>query len=361
MNRADDLMNAAVRVNVFPGGVLLASKGGRVNFFKAYGFADIFSRRKMREDTVFDLASLTKPLSVAPTIISLVQEGLIHLDEGISAFIPEFSSTDKAHITVRQLLSHASGLPDYMPYYKEMGEGPFDRRQKRLRELIIQTPLRHPPGQTTVYSDVGFMVLNWIIERVSGMRLDEFVKQRVYEPLGLGVPDGLFFVDLNRVLVKREFAATELCPWRKMVLCGQVHDENAYAAGGIEGHAGLFGNAESVLHLLWALLAVYRSTQGNEVLNPELVRLFLTRHGTTERTLGFDTPSPINSSAGKYFTKNSVGHLGFTGTSFWMDLSRSIIVILLTNRVHPSRENEAIRQFRPILHDAVMKWLHAED
>ena len=133
MKQADRLMQAGIRDNVFPGGVLLAAKAGRIVFFKAYGYADTFSKRKMTENTVFDLASLTKPLAVAPAVIRLVQEGRVQLDQGISELISEFGTTDKKNITVRQLLSHTSGLPDYMPYYKDVGDGPFPERQKKLR------------------------------------------------------------------------------------------------------------------------------------------------------------------------------------------------------------------------------------
>ncbi len=350
-------MEAGIRNNVFPGGVLLASKAGRVVFFKAYGYADTFPRRKMTEDTVFDLASLTKPLAVAPAVIRLVQEDRIQLDQRVSTFISEFATTDKKDITVRELLAHTSGLPDYMPYYLEVGNGPFPEKQKRLRALLLQTPLKNPSGKTMEYSDVGFMLLNWIIERVAQMRLDEYVEKAIYAPLNLDVQNGLFFINLSREPVIKEFAATEYCPWREMALCGRVHDENAYAAGGVEGHAGLFGNAETIFRLLSAFLSIYHKDDKPEVFRRELLRLFLTRHDSTQRALGFDTPSETNSSSGKYFSKESVGHLGFTGTSFWMDLARSIIVILLTNRVHPSRKNEEIRRFRPELHNAVMESL----
>jgi serine-type D-Ala-D-Ala carboxypeptidase len=354
MKQADCLMQAGVRDKIFPGGVLLASKAGRVVFFKAYGYADIFSKRKMTENTLFDLASLTKPLAVTPAVIRLVQEGRIQLDQEISEIIPEFGATDKKMITVRQLLSHTSGLPDYVPYYKEVGDGPFVQRQNVLRQLLLQTPLKNPIGETMVYSDVGFMILNWLVERLVHMRLNTYVRQVVYAPLNLDVENGLFFVDLNQEPPMKNFAATEYCPWRKRLLCGMVHDENAYAAGGVEGHAGLFGNAGMIHCLLSAFLSIYHQDDKPEMFCRDLLRLFLARHDRTERALGFDTPSEKNSSAGEYFSKESVGHLGFTGTSFWMDLKRCLIVILLTNRIHPTRKNEQIRQFRPMLHNAVM-------
>ncbi len=355
MDKAHRLMQNGVSESVFPGGVLLVSQGGRVVFFEAYGKADIFGNRKMSVKTVFDLASLTKPLATTMAVMKLVQEKVVTLDQAISSILPEFKDSDKEQITIRQLLTHTSGLPDYVPYYKEVGEVPFDDRKKRLRSLLVKTPLEHPVGEKTLYGDVGFMVLNWVVEQLGRMRLDTYVGLKVYTSLGLNHENGLFFVDLNSGSVAGEFAATEDCPWRKKLICGEVHDENAYAAGGVEGHAGLFGNAESVHALLAALLSSYHADDGSEVFPRQLVQTFFRRQPGSQRTLGFDTPDRRNSSAGKYFSGKTVGHLGFTGTSFWMDLSRCVIVILLTNRVHPSRRNERIKIFRPRLHDAVMK------
>jgi CubicO group peptidase (beta-lactamase class C family) len=164
-------------------------------------------------------------------------------------------------------------------------------------------------------------------------------------------------VDLNAPAPHREFAATEQCPWRKKLLSGQVHDENAYVVGGVQGHAGLFGTAADLHKLLFELLSAYHEHRSATHFRPDLVRLFFRRLPGTDKALGFDVPAANNSSAGKYFSVNSVGHLGFTGTSFWMDLDRSIIVILLTNRVHPNRESAAIKAFRPKLHDTVMESL----
>jgi CubicO group peptidase (beta-lactamase class C family) len=152
-----------------------------------------------------------------------------------------------------------------------------------------------------------------------------------------------------------EFAATERCPWRGILLEGVVHDDNAYSVGGIEGHAGLFGTAGDVLDLLSELMAVYQGSVSTGVFDVDLTRYFLSLNEQNGRALGFDAPSSKGSSCGRYFSKRTVGHLGFTGTSFWMDLDRAIIVILLTNRIHPSRDNDRIKDFRPKLHDAVMK------
>jgi CubicO group peptidase (beta-lactamase class C family) len=178
------------------------------------------------------------------------------------------------------------------------------------------------------------------------------VTYEIYQPLGL---NNLFFISGNPEEPRGHFAATENCPWRKKILVGQVHDENAYVVGGVEGHAGLFGTADNIYRLLVELLFIYCGRSKSTLFHKDLLQRFFKRLPGTDKALGFDTPSATGSSCGRGFSQNSVGHLGFTGTSFWMDLERSVIVILLTNRVHLSRENEDIKQFRPVLHDAVRK------
>ena len=177
------------------------------------------------------------------------------------------------------------------------------------------------------------------------------MSDEIYQPLGL---KNLFFISNNLAKTRNSFAATENCPWRNKIVEGQVHDENAYVVGGIEGHAGLFGTADNVHRLLAELLSIYYGERKSKIFHQDLLKHFFKRLPGTDKALGFDTPSLTESSCGHHFSENSVGHLGFTGTSFWMDLERSVIVILLTNRVHPSRKNEGIKKLRPEIHDAVM-------
>ena len=350
--RADNLMQKAVSENVFPGAVLLVSRNGSILLHNAYGVADLFTRRAVTRETIFDLASLTKPLTTSLAVMVLIQQGKIRLDQKLGKLLPAFKGDEKSQITVRQLLAHNSGLADYKPFYKTIGQMPAEKRKQALRNLLVREPLIHPVGEETLYSDLGFMILEWMVEHVSGKRLDLFVAEFIYAPLGI---ENLFFVDLNDPKKRGQFAATEKCPWREILLDGQVHDENAYAVGGIEGHAGLFGTATAVHQLLMPLLSAYHGDSPENRFQTEQVRAFFRRSPGSDKALGFDTPALKDSSAGSLFSKNSVGHLGFTGTSFWMDLDRRIIVILLTNRVHPTRDNQAIRAFRPNLHDAVMK------
>ena len=351
MQAVDKLMRKAVAEKVFPGGVLLVSKRGETLFFNVYGVAHLSSRAPVISETIFDLASLTKPLATTLALMRLAQRDQIKLDDPLGQLLPEFKRSEKAGIKIKNLLYHNSGLPDYRPYYKALAGIDNNLRRNSLRKLLVQEPLVHPIGKTVCYSDLGFMILAWVIEHVSGQRLDQVVVDEIYEPLGL---NDLFFIPDNMAESRGPFAATENCPWRNKIMDGQVHDENAYVVGGIEGHAGLFGTADNVHRLLSELLLVYHGERKSKIFRRDLLQLFFKRLPGTDKALGFDTPSDSNSSCGSGFSQTSVGHLGFTGTSFWVDLERSVIVVLLTNRVHPSRENEGIKKFRPEIHDAVM-------
>jgi CubicO group peptidase (beta-lactamase class C family) len=348
----DSLMKQAVAKEIFPGGVLLVAEKQKIVFFKAYGYAHLSSHRPMTKETIFDLASLTKPLSTALAVMKLILYDQIELEDPLSQIMPEFERTDKAEIKLKNLLYHDSGLPDYRPYYKTLEGIARDSRRNALRKLLVQEPLINPIGKKVIYSDLGFMILAWVVERISNQRLDHFVADEIYQPLGL---NNLFFISRNLAESRGHFAATENCPWRKKILEGQVHDENAYVVGGVEGHAGLFGTADNIYRLLVELLSIYRGERKSALFHKDLLHRFFKRLPGTDKALGFDTPGVTDSSCGRGFSQNSIGHLGFTGTSFWMDLERSVIVILLTNRVHPSRENEDIKEFRPVLHDAVRK------
>jgi len=355
MESVNDLMKQGVINNVFPGGVLLVSTADSIIFFQAYGYANKFSGRHMSRDTIFDLASFTKPLATSLAIVKLISQKKLELHQPLGSILSQFNHTDKEGVSVENLLYHTAGLPDYRPYYKVLSKLEPNQRRDALRELLVKEPLINPPGKEVMYSDIGFMILCWVIEQVTGSRLDRFVMDEIYNPLGL---EHLFFVDLYSTKTREaDFAATELCTWRNILLEGAVHDDNAYVLGGIEGHAGLFGTAQDVLSLLSELMAAYLGFPCTAVFERNLIQMFFKRQEHTGRALGFDTPSPVEPSCGQYFSRETVGHLGFTGTSFWMDLVRNVIIILLTNRVHPSRNNNKIKAFRPKLHDKVMKKL----
>lgn len=354
MDRADLLMRRAVAEGVFPGGAVWVMQDGAEKFSGAYGKANIYTGRPVRVHTVFDLASLTKPLATALAVLLLAQDGRVDFDQCLADLLPGFGERKKGAVTLRQLLSHTAGLPAYRPYYIEVYREAQSERRQALNRLLAAEPLESSPGAETVYSDLCFMLLRWVVEETSGERLDRFVTRRIYHPLGL---DDLFFAGDGERRQETVFAATEMCPWRGFLVDGLVHDHNAYALGGIDGQAGLFGTAASVGALLTELTAVYHRGRHAGLFDPERIRELLRPVAPGRRTLGFDVPAPEGSSSGCRFSRQTVGHLGFTGTSFWMDLEKKAAVVLLTNRIHPRSDNQGIKTFRPQLHDAVMDGL----
>jgi len=345
--RITRLMGEKVAEEVFPGGQVCIAAEGRVVFEGAFG-----NRQTVPEllpasvSTVYDIASLTKPLATAIGIAMLVQEGSLSFEDALGKFLP--APPGKEGITIRQLLSHSSGLPAYRNYFSRLNSAPIEHRRGLLLGLAMDEPLEAMPGERASYSDLGYVLLGAVLEKVSGERLDKFASERIFKPLGIG----LGFRPIGESAPLSDVAATEDCPLRGKVLAGEVHDENCWAAGGVCGHAGLFGTAREVMKLLTRLWRCYRG-ESDMPLKPELVReMFRRQSPVSTWGLGFDHPDDVGSSAGVLFPKDSVGHLGYTGCSFWMELERGITVVLLTNRVHPTRTNEAIRRFRPLFHDA---------
>lgn len=355
MENVDRIMQQGVRDGIFPGGVLCVWAHDKVVFHRAYGVADIRSNSPVTTGTVFDLASLTKPLATAPAVLKLVDMGRLSATSLLCDVLPAFRETEKSDIAISMLLCHTSGLPAHREYFRQLSAVPEGQRNSALLCMLKDEPLVYRPGSRVVYSDLGYMLLRFVVEQTAGMRFDRFVYDTLYKPLGL---DTLFFVPLAggepSGTDRRCFAATEDCPRRGKVLAGLVHDDNAYEIGGVDGHAGLFGNTSCVLGFLVELLSIYKGERDGGVLSRISVRQMMEKQCGTDRTFGFDTPAMSGSSAGKMFSKRSVGHLGFTGTSCWIDIDRDIIVLLFTNRVHPDRGNEAIKRFRPMIHDAVM-------
>lgn len=358
-DRVEALLNKGVVEGVYPGAVLLVAFEGEILLFQQVGSRALVPKvLTMERDTIFDLASLTKPLAISLAVMKLIDSGRIELDQPLEDLLTKALPRDRKSITPRLLLSHSAGFVDWKPFYLDLDNIRPEERKDNLREQLLNIPLLYPLGKGTLYSDLGFMMLEWVVEEIAGMKLPQFLRKHFYDPLGL---NKTFFYEHAVPLRfgEDQFAATEDCPWRKEILKGIVHDENAYALGGYSGHAGLFGNAREVYTLISLLREHYRGER-EDYLRPETVRAFCRRADVVKGStwaLGWDTPSPENSSSGRHFSQRSVGHLGFTGTSVWIDLERDVIVIFLTNRVHPTRKNEKIRAFRPALHDMVMKEL----
>jgi serine-type D-Ala-D-Ala carboxypeptidase len=350
--RIDRLMRRALSQRVFPGAVLWVSREGQPCFEDAYGHSDLFDRQRVSRDTYFDLASLTKPLATALAMLDLVDGGTLSLEQPLRELLPKSRETACADITLGQLLNHTSGMAAWRPYFQRLKKLPVVSRRSCLMDLLLEEKLEAIPGSRCCYSDLGYLLLGEIVATIGGQSLDRHLQQRLLAPLGLA---GLCFAPLDRPLpfARRQVAATEICPWRGQLLKGRVHDDNAWILGGVAGHAGLFGTAAAVGQLLAYLLDTYHGDDRGP-LSPAIVRCAWRRDRHTPHGLGFDFPAAENASAGSRFSFATVGHLGFTGTSFWVDLSRRIIVVLLTNRVHPTRYHGAIQAFRPLLHDAVM-------
>jgi CubicO group peptidase (beta-lactamase class C family) len=370
----EEAMHAAVERGVFPGAVLLVREGERVFYLRAFGERQVEPQHApMQEGTIFDLSSLTKPLATGVAIMLLVRDGKLHPDDRVTRFLHNFGVYGKTHVTMRHLLNHSSGLPAWRPYYKSILQ--IERKGEKVnflgsdaaKEYVYQQISRErpdaPAGSKAVYSDLGFILLGSLVEMITGSTLDRFCQERIFRPLGMRATS---FIDLSMVRARRiqpitdMIAATERCSWRKRVLCGEVQDDNAYAMGGVAGHAGLFAAARDIDTLLCRLKACWAGT--DDFIPAAVVRQFWTRDTaipTSTWTLGWDTPSPNHSAAGTLFSPNTIGHLGFTGTSFWMDLDRDRHVILLSNRVHTNRDNNAIKDFRPMIHDLVNRALAA--
>lgn len=357
LDDVNKIMLDGVRKRVFPGGVLCVWSGGDVVFHEAYGVSDPLSCFPVKTDTVFDLASLTKPLATAPAVLKLADMGRLSVEDRLCDLLPVFKGTDKENITLSMLLCHASGMPAHREYFRFLSLLPDGQRNGALIRMLADEPLEYDPGSRVVYSDLGYMLLRFVVEKAAGKRFDRFVCENLYEPLGI---TDLFFVPhrFERLFTfaDRDFAPTGYCRRRGTTLCGVVHDDNAYEAGGFDGHAGLFGTTGAALDFLVELLSIYRGRKESGVLSRESARLMLERQRGTSRTFGFDTPSMEGSASGTLFSENSVGHLGFTGTSCWIDIERDIIILLFTNRVFFKGGNDAIKSFRPRIHDAVMSW-----
>jgi CubicO group peptidase (beta-lactamase class C family) len=307
-------------------------------------------------DTIFDLASLTKVIATTTLAMRAIDDGRLRLDDRVGAWIRDWRGADRDDVTVRDLLAHASGLTAYLPFFRDY-RGRFE-----FEHAICSLPLEYVPRTQSIYSDLGFILLGFILEDA--------------QPSGPGYRGASGTMDPSRSLATQfnrlgsfftaeplrfnpprawrvRTAPTEVDEWRGRLLVGEVHDENTWALGGAAGHAGLFGTAAAVGAFARAAL---RTIAGESILSrTETMRAFMARTGVpkSSRALGWDTMLPT-SSCGTRLSASSIGHTGFTGTSLWIDWERDLYVVLLTNRVHPTRTNEAIRTVRPQLHDAII-------
>jgi serine-type D-Ala-D-Ala carboxypeptidase len=320
----DNVVEEGLRYERMPGCVVLVGYRGRIAWLKSYGSRQLKPEVvPMTTDTVFDLASLTKPIATATSIMLLIEDGLIDLDAKAAKYIPELAVNGKEVITIRQLLTHQSGLlPDNSIRDYEDGRVAAFRR-------IHELDLRAAPGTRFMYSDVGFIVLGEIVERVSGKTLDEFSRERIFTPLGMSETD----FNPHSALKKRAAPTQERNgEWMR----GEVHDPRAYKLGGVAGHAGLFSTADDLAR--YAQMLVNGGGLGEaRILKPETSQLMQTSQEVSSgvRTLGWDRRTGYSSNRGDLFSAGAFGHGGFTGTALWIDPAQNMFVIFLSNRVHP--------------------------
>ena len=348
MAPVDQVIAEGVAGRAFPGGVIAVGRDGALVHLAAFGKQSYDAdATAVDERTIYDLASLTKVIVTTTMAMILVDEGKLDLDKPVSAFLPGYKGAGKEKVTVRNLLTHSAGAAGGATFlYKNL------KGKEAYLHSIEAMELLYEPGTKSVYSDLSEILLGEILERVAGQDLESFAKERIFEPLGM--KDTTF---RPGAALRSRIAPTENDPWRGRVLRGEVHDENAFAMGGVAPHAGLFGTAEDVAR--FAQMLLYGGVfEHKRIVSRETVEKFTKRGDVPDssRALGWDTPS-ANSSAGDLFSPRSFGHTGFTGTSMWMDPERKLFAILLTNRVHPTRENNAIREVRRAFADAVVRGL----
>lgn len=330
--------------SAFPGAFAVVGTSDSVLVEYGAGTLDWSTSPRPDANTLWDMASLTKVVGMTSAMMQLTEAGKVDLDAPVQRYLPEFRGPNKELVTVRHLLTHSSGLPAWRPLYKET------TTPEAARALAVATALDTLPGVRMVYSDLGAIILGQVVERVSGERLEEYVTRHVFGPLRMTSTQ----YRPGRDLLPR-IAPTEFDPWRQRKIHGEVHDENAFALGGISAHAGLFSTGHDVARLTRMYLNG-GTLDGVRIVSAETIRRFTTVQDSalSNRALGWETPNGSNS-AGHVLKRPAFGHTGFTGTSIWIDPTRDLFVILLTNRVNPTRQNLRIGGVRTALADVVAR------
>ena len=346
-NSAFRVLEDAIANKAFPGASVAVTRSEKLIALKACGrFTYEPDSAPVDVESIFDLASVSKVVATTTMAMILYERGLLDLDAQLAGILPEFAGEDKrrSDVAVRMVLAHSSGLPAYEKLFL---------RAKRREELLQQAfavPLKHDPGTYAEYSDIGFILLGLALERIAEETLDRFCQREVFGPLGM----------LRTAFNPPATWRSQIPPtaddqtFRKRIIQGEVQDENASVLGGVAGHAGAFSTARDIAIFAQALLE-----GGAPILRPQTAALFTRRESSppgTSRALGWDTPSGPSQS-GKHFSPSSFGHLGYTGTSLWIDPERRLSVTLLTNRTWPDCSNQAIKEVRPRFHDAVIEAL----
>lgn len=353
--KIDKLFLKALNDNVFPGAAFSFSRWEGTDYtryVKHYGCAELKPEKKeLTKDHIFDLASLTKPLATVPVLLALFEKNIIQPQTRLAELF-SICPPDKKEITIKNLMSHRAGFIAHKEYFTELVKIPEKDRKELLLKKIFKEKLLAEPGNNSYYSDIGFMLLGLIIEKITAKNLSELASEWIFTPSGL--QNDLFFPGLSEK-GGNLYVSTEKCLWSSEMLCGTVHDDNCRAMAGVAGHAGLFGTIQGVGSFCEQLLDQWQGRGQHPAYSNNMLKKILTRVDNSTWTMGFDMVSKKESSSGHYFSEETVGHLGFTGTSFWIDPVKNCIAVLLSNRVHPSRENLKIKKFRPIFHDLLLE------
>jgi CubicO group peptidase (beta-lactamase class C family) len=346
---AYSVLEQGISQQAFPGAAIGVLVGGEVLALDGIGeFTYGQSREAVNASTVYDLASVTKVIATTSMAMLLYQEGRLSLDQPLVQIFPAFCEGEtvggalgeaRGQVTLRMLLAHSSGLPGYARLFE------VARDREALLNACLRLPLEAAPGSRAEYSDPGFILLGRALEVLAGESLEDFCSREVFTPLGMTSTCFRPPADWRSAIPPTEEDLT----FRQRIIQGEVQDENCFVLGGAGGHAGLFSNALDPL--LYA-----QSLFDRQLFTPETIRLFTTRAlpAASSRALGWDTPSQPSSS-GRFFSRHSAGHLGYAGTSLWIDFERQLAVVLLTNRTWPHRQTQAIRTIRPAFHDAVLE------
>jgi len=354
--RAFALIREAIAQHAFPGAALAVTHRGALVALRGFGrFTYEDHAPEVQADTIFDLASITKVVATTAVAMLLYDRGSLSLEEPVAATLPAFVSLAPKHqkawreaVTVGMLLAHSSGLPAYEKLFE------FAKTRVELIHAAMTTRLVAAPGERAVYGDIGFILLGELLAKKAGLALNQFARQEIFRPLGM---------KRTRFSPPQDWVA-QIPPtendqkFRRRLVQGEVNDENAYVMGGVAGHAGVFAPATDLARFAECMLR-----RGSPLFGSSTMALFSRRQtspsGTT-RALGWDTPSRPESSSGRLFSLASFGHLGFTGTSLWIDPGRKLSVILLTNRTWPDRSSQLIREIRPAVHDAIVEALERD-
>jgi CubicO group peptidase (beta-lactamase class C family) len=342
----DKLVKTALEEAVAPGVAIAVGRNGHIAYMKGYGTIDWNRPGSPAVDTntLYDLASLTKVIATTTAAMILEEGGQLDLGRTVGSYLPEFNTPEKAHITVRQLLTHSSGLEAGASIYRTA------RGREQYIQQISARPLEYTPGTNMIYSDWNMIVLQLVMERITGKPLDVLTTEKIFKPLGM--TDTQF---QPSIALRSRIAPTQVDDGRGGLLWGTVHDQNAWAIGGVAGHAGLFSTARDLALFSMMILNGGEGANGTRIAKPATIARWTSRQGReSTRTLGWDSPDG-GSSAGQFFSPWSFGHTGFTGTSIWIDPEKDLFVVVLTNRVNPTQNNTRHVQLRRDVADAVQQ------